>query len=142
LLLIIADVLGFLGRGYFAKGQVEASDGSIIQYERIERSATPSILSIRFSADAIRDGKVHLWADDSLLKGLGAQRVIPQPESSVIGMVGFYILLRPVAFRQPSSFSSNHRLRDCTICASETHLGRRLCYAVTRHQRCKPSYER
>src|SRR6185312_963842 len=69
---------------------VKTTDGTVIQYERIERSATPSILSIRFGEDAIRDGKIRLWAGESLLKGLGAQRIIPQPESSVIGEGGVF----------------------------------------------------
>jgi hypothetical protein len=109
---IVADLLGFLGRGHFAKARVETSDGSIVRYERIERSATPSILSIRFGEDAIRDGKIRLWAGESLLKGLGTQRIIPQPESSVIGEGGVFYTFAATTVPATAEF----QLRECTIC--------------------------
>lgn len=56
-----------------------------VQYERIERSATPSILIIQFGPSAIREGKVRLWASETMVKALGAQRVIPEPSASAIG---------------------------------------------------------
>jgi hypothetical protein len=88
-LLVAADLLGFFGRGYFAKSRVLTSDGSMqVQYERVERAATPSILMVQFGPSAIHDGRVQLWASETLVKQLGAQRVIPQPLSSVIGEGG------------------------------------------------------
>jgi len=88
-LLILADLLGFFGRGHFAKVRLRTSDGSMdVQYERIERSATPSILIVQFGPSAIHDGKVRLWASESIVKRLGAQRVIPEPSASAIGDAG------------------------------------------------------
>lgn len=88
-LLILADVLGFFGRGPFAKARLRTSDGTMdVQYERIERSATPSILIVQFGPSAIHDGKVRLWASESIVKRLGAQRVIPEPSASTIGDAG------------------------------------------------------
>src|SRR4051812_27064190 len=85
-LLILLDLLGFFGRGPFAKTHRRTSDGTMdVQYERIERSATPSILIIQFGPSAIREGKVRLWASETMVKALGAQRVIPEPSASAIG---------------------------------------------------------
>ena len=84
--IIIADVLGVFGRGYFSSAQARSEDGLMdVKYERVERFSSPSILRIQFGANAIQDGKIELWVSDSLLKPLGNQRVIPQPESSVVG---------------------------------------------------------
>ncbi|HEX4748649.1 MAG TPA: hypothetical protein VH302_03820 [Bryobacteraceae bacterium] len=89
LLLIIADVLGAFGRGWLAKAHRISSDKSLdITYERIERFNTPSILRINLSPAIVHDGKALLWVSDSLLKGLGNQRVVPQPETSAIGQNG------------------------------------------------------
>ena len=90
LVVILAlDVTGLLGRGYLAKGTAQTKDGSmVVKYERIERFKTPSILTIQFGPSALQNGKLILWTSDSLVKDLGAQRVIPQPEASVIGEGG------------------------------------------------------
>jgi hypothetical protein len=59
-----------------------------IRYERIERFSTPSILTVNFGPHAIRDGKVQLWISETLVKGLGNQRIVPQPASSVLSRGG------------------------------------------------------
>jgi hypothetical protein len=83
---IILSLAGVFGRGPVAKRHLRASDGSMeIQYERVQRFGTPSVLEINFPASSIHDGSVQLWAADSLLKPLGAQRVIPAPLRSEIG---------------------------------------------------------
>lgn len=100
--LIVVDLLGFLGRGYFAKAQVLTRDGTMnVQYERIERYSTPSILTVQFGPSAIHDGNVRLWASESLVKRLGAQRVIPEPAASVLGDGG--ILYTFAATKTPAS---------------------------------------
>jgi hypothetical protein len=84
-LLVIADLLGCFGRGFLAKSRMRAADGSLdVQYERVERFSTPSILRAKFGPDAIHEGKVQLWVSSSLVKNLGNQRVIPQPAESVL----------------------------------------------------------
>ncbi len=87
--LIVADLLGCFGRGPLAEASARTSDGSMdVKYERIERFSTPSILRIEFGQNAIHEGKVQLWASDTLVKPLGNQRVIPQPLTSVLENAG------------------------------------------------------
>jgi hypothetical protein len=88
-LLIILDVAGVFGRGPVSHAQRAAGDGSIdVKYERIERTGTPSILTVTFGPSAIRDGKVELFVSETIVKQLGAQRVIPSPETTVVGQGG------------------------------------------------------
>jgi hypothetical protein len=88
-ILIVADLLGCFGRGFVANAHARTSDGAMnVRYERIERFSSPSIFRIEFGPAAIRDGKIRLWVGESVIKCLGAQRVVPQPESSVIGQGG------------------------------------------------------
>jgi hypothetical protein len=88
-LLVLLDVLGAFGRGPLAKKHVEAADGSMqVDYERVERFSTPSILTVSFGKQAIRDGKAQLWVSESLVKKLGNQRVVPQPAASTVGNGG------------------------------------------------------
>ncbi|MCU1293029.1 MAG: hypothetical protein JWP08_1879 [Bryobacterales bacterium] len=88
-LLVLLDLLGAFGRGPLAKKHAEAADGSMkVDYERIERFSTPSILTVSFGKQAIRDGKIQLWVSESLVKKLGNQRIVPQPAASSIGNNG------------------------------------------------------
>jgi hypothetical protein len=89
LLLIIADLLGAFGRGWLAKAHKVAPDNSLdITYERVERFNTPSILRVRLAPTIAHNGKAQLWASESLVKELGNQRVVPQPETSAVGQNG------------------------------------------------------
>ena len=101
-LIILADLLGCFGRGYFANASVQSSDGTTdVEYERIERFSTPSILRIAFSQAAIQNGKIQLWVSDDLVKPLGNQRVIPQPVTSILQNNG--ILYTFAAANPPAS---------------------------------------
>jgi hypothetical protein len=87
--ILALNASGALGRGYLAKATAQTKDGSmVVTYERIERFKTPSIITIQFGPTALQNGKLILWTSDSLVKDLGAQRVIPQPLDSVIGEGG------------------------------------------------------
>ncbi len=59
-----------------------------VEYERVERFSTPSILTVHFGPSAIHDQKAQLWVSESLLKGLGNQRVIPEPAASTLDWGG------------------------------------------------------
>lgn len=85
-LVLIADLLGAFGRGWLAKAERRTADGMLdVKYERIERASTPSVMTVQFGRGAIRDGRARLFVSESVVKELGAQRIVPQPESSTIG---------------------------------------------------------
>ena len=88
-LLLVMALLGAFGRGYLARAERQSADGAVtVKYERIERTGTPSMLLIRFGPEAIHDGKVQLFVTESLVKELGAQRIIPAPATTEIGNGG------------------------------------------------------
>jgi hypothetical protein len=83
---LILTLAGAFGRGPLAKAEKKTRDGSInVKYDRIQRTATPSIVTVNFGSPAIRSGKVELFVSGSMVKELGAQRVVPSPERTVIG---------------------------------------------------------
>jgi hypothetical protein len=87
--IIVLDLSGFFGRGPFAKAERRTADGTIdVRYERIERTESPSILSIRFGQTAIVDGKIRLYISESLVQELGTQRIVPAPLTSEVGNGG------------------------------------------------------
>jgi hypothetical protein len=88
-LIIVLDLAGLFGRGPIAKAERRSTDGTIdVRYERIERTNSPSILTVQFAQSAIQDGKVKLYVSQSLVKELGTQRVIPAPLDTVVGDAG------------------------------------------------------
>src|ERR1700733_8841371 len=85
-LIIVLDIAGLFGRGPIARAESRSADGTIdVKYERIERTDSPSILTIEFGPSAIQDGKIKLYISESLVKGLGTQRVVPAPTETSIG---------------------------------------------------------
>ncbi len=89
LLILIADVLGLFGRGWLSKDTLSDSAQTLtLNYERIERASTPSIMTLHFGPKAIQNGRVRLYVSDSVVKPLGAQRISPQPAVSTIGNDG------------------------------------------------------
>lgn len=88
-LVLIADLSGALGRGPLAKAERKTADGTLdVKYERVEREGTASIMTIQPTASALRDGKLQIFVSDSVVKQLGAQRVIPEPAISTVGNGG------------------------------------------------------
>lgn len=114
--LLVADALGAFGHGWLAHAHASTANGALaVHYDRIEREGTPSMLTIHFGAAAARFGKIRLLASQSVVHGLGAERVIPQPEESEVGPRGityvFPISETPatVSFElRPTSIGSNH----------------------------------
>ncbi len=90
LVIVLLDIAGVFGRGPAANARGRTQGGMmVVDYERIERFSTPSILTIHFGPSAVRDGKkIQLWVSDSLVHQFGNQRIVPQPASSVIGNGG------------------------------------------------------
>ena len=88
-LILLADVLGLFGRGWLAKAKAGGADsGMMVDYERVERASTPSIMDIHLQPDAVAGGAVRLFVSDTVVKQLGNMRVAPQPQSSEIGNKG------------------------------------------------------
>jgi hypothetical protein len=89
LVLLICDLIGLFGRGYLAKAERTAPDGTLrLTYERIERASTPSIMTLHFGPSAIQNGQIRLFLGESVVRRLGAQRISPEPAQSVLGNGG------------------------------------------------------
>lgn len=89
LLIVVVDLLGGFGRGWLAKAQRTTPDQALtLDYERIARAGTPSVMTFKFGEAAIRNGRVIVFVSDSVVKPLGAQRIAPQPAMSSIGEGG------------------------------------------------------
>ncbi len=88
-LVLLADISGLLGRGPLSKAEAHTADGSLhVKYEKVERASTPSIMTLTPGAAALHDGSFKLFVSDSIVKELGAQRVVPQPANSLLGEGG------------------------------------------------------
>ena len=88
-LLLLADAAGAFGRGYLSKAHQTTPDQTVdLQYERVVRANTPSVMSIKFGPGAVRDGQVKLHVSEAILQQLGAQRVIPQPAITTVEKEG------------------------------------------------------
>ena len=86
LIVILCDLVGLFGHGWLAKASASAPDGSLtVEYERVERANTPSMMTLRFGPGAIRGGQVQVYVSDSVVEDLGAQRIAPQPARSTVG---------------------------------------------------------
>ncbi len=89
LLLLVLDLLGVFGRGPLAKTRKTSPDGSFqVEYERIERTGTPSFMRVSFGPGAIQNSQLRLYVSESLVKELGTQRVIPAPLTTDVGNGG------------------------------------------------------
>ena len=88
-LVVVIDMLGGFGRGWLSKAHRASPDGSYtLDYERIERASTPSIMTLQLGRGTIHDGRITVYISDSVVKALGALRVSPQPAMSRIGSGG------------------------------------------------------
>lgn len=89
LAIVVIDLLGGFGRGWLARARRSTPDQALtLDYERIVRASTPSIMTFQFGDAAIHGGRVILFISDSIVKPLGAQRVAPQPALSSVGNGG------------------------------------------------------
>jgi hypothetical protein len=87
--IIVLDLSGAFGRGPLAKAERHSANGMFdLHYERIERTESPSILTVNFGPSAIHDGKIRMFVSESVVKSLGAQRIVPEPLATTIGDAG------------------------------------------------------
>jgi hypothetical protein len=88
-IIIALDLAGAFGRGPLAHAEVTSADRELsVRYERIQRVGTPSILSIKIDAGAVREGHATLFVGDHLVNSLGAKRIIPEPATTRLGSGG------------------------------------------------------
>jgi hypothetical protein len=88
-LVIICDAAGLFGHGWLSKAKASVPDGSVtVEYERVERSSTPSSMFLHLGTGAMHDGQVRVFISDSIVKDLGAIRIAPQPAVSAVGHGG------------------------------------------------------
>jgi hypothetical protein len=86
LLILVADLLGLFGRGWLSKAtRSDSAQTLALDYERIARASTPSIMTFHFGPNSIHNGHIRLYVSESIVKTLGAQRVSPQPATSALG---------------------------------------------------------
>jgi hypothetical protein len=84
--IIVLDLAGAFGRGPLANAEAHSPEpGLDVKYERIERSGTPSLMTVTLDARTFHDGHADLVLSDSAVGGLGLRRVIPAPESTFVG---------------------------------------------------------
>ncbi|UWZ83286.1 hypothetical protein [Occallatibacter riparius] len=89
LAIVVIDILGGFGRGWIANAKKTTPDKAMtLDYERIERASTPSVMTFQFSDAAVHNGRIILYMSDSVVKPLGATRIAPQPIMSSIGNGG------------------------------------------------------
>ena len=89
LLILMADLLGVFGRGWLSKKEIHREGtGLDVWYETVERSGTPSTMSVDFQPGSIQGGEVRLFVSNGIVKDLGNQRIAPQPERSIVGQDG------------------------------------------------------
>jgi hypothetical protein len=114
--LLLANLIGVFGRGPLANAKSSSQDGTLrVNYERVERFSTPSILMVQMGPTTVHDGKCQLWVGESLVKGLGNERVIPQPLSTELVNGGLLYTFQagtrppPIQFQlQPAAIGITH----------------------------------
>ena len=85
-IILLLTLLGAFGRGWLAHTCVKSPDGGLdLKYDRIQRTGTPSDLTVAFGANAIHNGEIQLFVSESLINKLGALRISPQPVKSTLG---------------------------------------------------------
>ena len=86
LMILVCDLLGLFGRGWLSKATLVTTDQTLkLDYERMERADTPSIMTLHFSGQAIHDGRIQVFVSHGIVGPLGAQRISPQPMVSAVG---------------------------------------------------------
>lgn len=118
MLIVLADLLGAFGRGWLSKAHAETPDHAMtLDYERIARASTPSVMTFRFNENAIHNGRIVLFVSNAVVKPLGAMRISPEPALSTVGGNGitytFAANTAPASVQielQPS-FPGRHRFR-------------------------------
>ena len=85
ILVLLCDVLGLFGRGWLAKAKRSTPDQALtVEYERVERAGTPSVMTLHFGPAAVHNGHIQVFVGNEVIRDLGARRVSPQPATSAL----------------------------------------------------------
>jgi hypothetical protein len=85
ILVLLCDVLGLFGRGWLAKAKRSTPDQALtLEYERVERSGSPSVMTLHFGPAASHNGRIQVFVNNEIIRGLGARRISPQPATSAL----------------------------------------------------------
>ena len=88
-IILVMTLLGCFGRGYLAKAKLHSTDDGIVaKFDRVQRTGTPSDMTVVLGNNAVRNGEARLFVSESLINKLGAQRISPAPEKTFIGDKG------------------------------------------------------
>jgi hypothetical protein len=84
-LVLLCDLLGVFGRGWLAKAKRSTPDQALtLDYERVERSGSPSVMTLRFGSAAAHNGHIQVFVGNEVIRGLGARRISPEPATSAL----------------------------------------------------------
>jgi hypothetical protein len=113
---LLLSFLGVFGRGPLAHASyASTASGMSIKYERFQRFGTPSVLFVNLDPSTFHNATAQLWVSDDLVKPLGTQRIVPQPQRSEIAHGGILYTFAAsegpasVEFQtQPAAIGSSH----------------------------------
>lgn len=78
LLILIVGLAGLFGGGPLS--HAEASSGPLVlDYERFVRKRAPTELDLRVAPEAVANGEVALWLDQSVVEKIDVERIVPEP---------------------------------------------------------------
>jgi hypothetical protein len=97
-LVLVVAAAGVFGRGPVARRTAGARGaGAWVEYERVVRFRTPTMLVVHLPAGPPPDGRTTLALRGSVLGKLSVQRVIPEPLASAAGPDGISYTIQRVA---------------------------------------------
>ena len=101
-LVLLAALLGLLGRGPLSSTDAEAPDQSLrVKYNRFIRVRAPADLKISVAAKASQNGAIRLWIDREYLDHLQVKHITPRPEHEEAGSDRHIFVFRAAAPGNP-----------------------------------------
>jgi hypothetical protein len=107
LLIVLAALSGLLGRGPLARARSGPANAPVrLEYERIVRHGSPTVLTVLLSPEANREKTVRLWIERGYLEAVEIERIVPEPEQQEVteqgGIPGILYSIRLMRSGQPA----------------------------------------
>jgi hypothetical protein len=84
-LLLLLAFAGVFGAGPLSHAGVASHDQQLtVEYDRFARRQAPSSLTLRFSPQAVQQGKLRFWLARDYVESLGVQHVEPEPAATQV----------------------------------------------------------